>query len=134
MRSRPMSPYGNRIRLLWQRMREPVIECFPKARGPPRNIEAYMKRVNDAYSTDAYHSLSIEGYRVTPAHSERVRRGTWNPESDEGNREQRNAMVWCAAGGRRGPRTQHVVLWSSDIHSLLTRLPLPFRARVMALN
>jgi hypothetical protein len=34
---------------------------FPKAPGLPRNISAYMKRVEDAYVTDAYHSLSIEG-------------------------------------------------------------------------
>ena len=64
--ARETSPYVNRIRLLWQKMREPVIDRFPKAPGLPRNIEAYMKRVNDAYVTDAYHSLSIEGYRVTP--------------------------------------------------------------------
>ena len=56
-------------------MREPVIERFPNAPGLPRNIEAYMKRVNDAYVTDAYHSLSIEGYRVTPELIERVRSG-----------------------------------------------------------
>src|SRR6202790_5793751 len=88
--ARETSPYVNRLRLLWQKMREPVIERFPKAPGPPRNIDAYLKRVNDAYVTDAYHSLSIEGYRVTPAIIERVRSGTWNPEADEGNPEQRN--------------------------------------------
>ncbi len=93
IRARETSPYVNRLRLLWQKMREPVIERFPKAPGPPRNIEAYLKRVNDAYVTDAYHSLSIEGYRVTPALIERVRSGTWNPEADEGDREQRNAMA-----------------------------------------
>jgi hypothetical protein len=91
--ARETSPYTNRLRLLWQKMREPVIERFPKAPGPPRNSEAYLKRVNDAYVTDAYHSLSIEGYRVTPALIERVRSGTWNPEADEGDREQRNAMA-----------------------------------------
>ena len=91
--ARETSPYVNRLRLLWQKMREPVIERFPKAPGPPRNIDAYLKRVNDAYLTDAYHSLSIEGYRVTPALIERVRSGTWNPEADEGDREQRNAMA-----------------------------------------
>jgi hypothetical protein len=52
-----------------------------------------MKRVNDAYVTDAYHSLSIEGYRVTRDLIERVRSGTWNPESNEDDREQRNAMA-----------------------------------------
>jgi hypothetical protein len=91
--TRETSPYVNRIRLLWQKMREPVIERFPKAPGLPRNIDAYMKRVNDAYVTDAYHSLSIEGYRVTRDLIERVRSGTWNPESKEGDREQRNAMA-----------------------------------------
>src|SRR6266436_75325 len=91
--ARETSPHVNRLRLLWQKMREPVIERFPKAPGPPRNIDAYLKRVNDAYVTDAYHSLSIEGYRVTPALIERVRRGTWNPGTDEGDREQRNAMA-----------------------------------------
>src|SRR6202045_1819405 len=91
--ARETSPYINRLRLLWQKMREPVIERFPKAPGPPRNSEAYLKRVNDAYVTDAYHSLSIEGYRVTTDLIERVRSGTWNPEANQQDREQRNAMA-----------------------------------------
>jgi hypothetical protein len=93
IQARETSPYVNRIRLLWQKMRGPVIDRFPKAPGLPRNIEAYMKRVNDAYVTDAYHSLSIEGYRVTAELIERVRSGTWNPETNEGDREKRNAMA-----------------------------------------
>src|ERR1019366_5651898 len=91
--ARETSPYVNRLRLLWQKMREPVIERFPKAPGTPRKIEGYLKRANDAYVTDAYHSLSIEGYRVTPDLIERVRGGRWNPEADEGDRDQRNAMA-----------------------------------------
>lgn len=90
---RDASPYVNRIRLLWQRMREPVIECFPQAPGLPQDGKTYLRRVNDTYVTDAYHSLSIEGYRVTPELIERVRSGTWNPEQNEGDREQRNAMA-----------------------------------------
>ena len=80
LRTRETSPYVNRIRLLWQKMREPIIERFPKAPGTPRNIAAYLKRVNETYVTDAYHSLSIEGYRVTRELIERVRAGSWNPE------------------------------------------------------
>jgi fido (protein-threonine AMPylation protein) len=91
--SRESSPYVNRIRLLWQKMRGPVIERFPHAPGLARDGKAYMKRVNGAYVTDAYHSLSIEGYRVTPELIERVRSRTWNPEQNEGDREQRNAMA-----------------------------------------
>jgi len=91
--ARETSPYVNRIRLLWQKMREPIIDHFPKAPGLPKNISAYLKRVDDVYLTDAYHSLSIEGYRVTPALIERVRGGRWNPEANEEDREQRNAMA-----------------------------------------
>jgi fido (protein-threonine AMPylation protein) len=91
--SRQTSPYVNRIRLLWQKMREPVIARFPKAPGLPRNARAYMKSVDEAYVTDAYHSLSIEGYRVTPHLIERVSSGAWNPDGNQQDREQRNAMA-----------------------------------------
>ena len=91
--ARETSPYVNRIRLLWQKMREPVIGRFPGAPGLPRNIGAYMKRVGEAYVTDAYHSLSIEGYRVSTELIERVRGGKWNPEKNEEARQQRNAMA-----------------------------------------
>ncbi len=81
---RETSPYVNRIRLLWQKMREPVIDLFPKAPGLPRNVGAYVKHIDQAYVTDAYHSLSIEGYRITADLIERVRqrnamaaRGYW---------------------------------------------------------
>ena len=91
--ARETSPYVNRIRLLWQKMRDPVIDVFPKAPGLPHNAAAYMKGVEEAYVTDAYHSLSIEGYRVTLELIQRVRRGTWNPDANEQDREQRNAMA-----------------------------------------
>lgn len=91
--ARDTSPYVNRIRLLWHKMREPIIARFPQPPGVPRNISTYMKRVDDAYLTDAYHSLSIEGYRVTSDLIERVRSGGWNPEEHAEDREQRNAMA-----------------------------------------
>ena len=91
--TRETSPYVNRIRLLWDKMRQPIIERFPKPPGLARNARTYMRRVQEAYVTDAYHSLSIEGYRVTPELIERVRSGSWNPEANEQDREQTNAMA-----------------------------------------
>ena len=91
--AREASPYVNRIRLLWQKMREPVMTRFPKAPGLPRNVEAYMKGLEKAYVTDAYHSLSIEGYRVSTKLIERVRSGRWNPEANDRDRNERNAMA-----------------------------------------
>src|ERR1035437_4136187 len=90
---REISPYVNRIRLLWQQMRESIIGLFPKAPGLPSDVGAYMKSVADAYVTDAYHSLSIEGYRVTADLIESIRSGNWNPETNEKDREQKNAMA-----------------------------------------
>jgi len=91
--AREKSPYVTRIRLMWQQMRKTVMEIFPAAPGPVADINAYMKAVEDVYVTDAYHSLSIEGYRVSPALIERVRTGAWNPDDDESDREHRNALA-----------------------------------------
>jgi len=91
--SREQSPYVNRIRLMWQEMREQVIERFPVAPGLPKDAKAYLKHVEDVYVTDAYHSLSIEGYRVSPELIERVRSGSWNPDINESDIEHRNALA-----------------------------------------
>ncbi|MFG6687084.1 Fic family protein [Mariniflexile sp. HNIBRBA6329] len=90
---RDKSPYVNRIRLMWFTTREEVIKIFPKEPGLANDHENYMKAVEDMYVTDAYHSLSIERYRVTPGLIERVRSGAWNPEENEEDRKQRDAMA-----------------------------------------
>jgi len=90
---RDKSPYVNRVRLMWHTMREDVIKVFPKAPGITKDHNGYMKAVEDIYVTDAYHSLSIERYRVTPELIERVRSGTWDPEENEEDRKQRDAMA-----------------------------------------
>jgi hypothetical protein len=90
---REKSPYVTRVRLMWQQMRKTVIEIFPAAPGPVADINAYMEALKDVYVSDAYHSLSIEGYRVSPALIERVRTGDWNPDDDESDREHRDALA-----------------------------------------
>jgi fido (protein-threonine AMPylation protein) len=45
------------------------------------------------YVNDAYNSLSIEGYRVDTELINRVSRGDWNPETNEVDREDRNALA-----------------------------------------
>ena len=47
-------------------MRETVIKNFPKAPGRPKEKDAYLRIMDEIYQSDAYHSLSIEGYSVTP--------------------------------------------------------------------
>lgn len=93
LQAREPSPYVNRLRLMWEAMREQVIERFPSAPGLPEHPDAYMAHVEEIYVTDAYHSLSIEGYRVSPELIERVRSGNWDPDGDEADRLHRDALA-----------------------------------------
>lgn len=87
------SPYVNRMRLMWQQMRTPVLKHFPPPPGRVSDSNAYLKAMDEIYVTDAYHSLSIEGYRVTPELIDRVRIGEWDPDETEEDRRQRNALA-----------------------------------------
>lgn len=87
------SPHTHRIRLMWQKMREDIIETLPAPKPVANDIDAYLKSMDELYVTDAYHSLSIEGYQVSPDLIERVRTGEWNPKIDENDRNTRNAMA-----------------------------------------
>ena len=90
---RAVPPYVIRMRLSWQQMREMVLETFPKAPGIPKDTESYLKTVDEIYVEDAYHSLSIEGYRVSRELIERVRKRAWNPDGDSADRQQKDAMA-----------------------------------------
>ncbi|WP_293976693.1 Fic family protein [Sphingomonas sp.] len=89
---RDPSPASNRIRLMWQDMRQRVIDAFPP---PPRvnDVDAYLTRVEENYVNDAYNSLSIEGYKVSKELIERVRDGNWNPDANEADKRQRDALA-----------------------------------------
>lgn len=87
------SPYINRIQLMWEAMRQPVLDCFPKVLGLPKNMDRYLSHVQEIYVTDAYHSLSIEGYRVSRKLIDRVRQGIWNSDSNEKDRELKDALA-----------------------------------------
>jgi hypothetical protein len=91
--AREVSPYVNRMRLMWSRMREQIPAIFPLPPELPTNADVYLKNVDDIYANDAYNSLSIEGYRVSAELIERVRSGNWNPDQNEADRTSRNAMA-----------------------------------------
>src|SRR5258708_30397125 len=63
---RPTAPIVARIEMLWESMPGQALAVFPQPPGLPTDNEAYLRYVNEIYRTDAYHSLSIEGYSVTP--------------------------------------------------------------------
>lgn len=92
--SRPMmQPAAARLGVMWEHYRETVASIMPDAAGPPQDAEAYMADVDERYQTDAYHSLSIEGYRVSPHLISRVRTGVWNPAAVQSDASARDAMA-----------------------------------------
>lgn len=88
-----VSPIVARMQAMWRSMRDVVGENFPEAPGLPEDKDSYLESVEDIYKSDAYHSLSIEGYSVTPALIERVQQGSWDPGHHEEDRKNRDALA-----------------------------------------
>lgn len=91
--SKDASPYENRIKIMWSNFRKIIIDKFPAAPGVPKNIDTFISSVKEIYVTDAYHSLSIERYQVTPELIDRVRNGSWNVKDNDADSKQRDAMA-----------------------------------------
>lgn len=86
-----------RVRALWQTLRDDVENVFsdkpPSFNFNERTIEQIFDDIEELYVQDAYHSLSIEGYRVTPELIEKVRAGSWAPEAVVQDKEARDALA-----------------------------------------
>jgi len=91
--SRTAAPIVGRLEALWETFRGPVIKSFPVAPGVPKDQKAYLRVVDEVYQNDAYHSLSIEGYRVTRELIDRVRSGNWNAENHDVDQRNRDALA-----------------------------------------
>jgi len=90
---RAQSPYVLRMRLMWKEMRGAVLATFPAEPGPPKNTAKFMEDIEVIYGNDAYHSLSIEGYRVSDELILRVANGDWSPDAHATDSEAKNAMA-----------------------------------------
>lgn len=90
---RATSPHVNRLQMSWQAMRTQVVDHFPPAPGIVNNTALYLKDVEEHYVSDAYHSLSIEGYRVSEELIENVRTGAWRPEQSSNDRNHADALA-----------------------------------------
>ncbi len=86
-------PIVRRLRAMWEASRESVLEFFPEPPGLPNDANSYLEFVAAIYRSDAYHSLSIEGYRVSPDLLARVAAGDWNPDKNRQDRESRDALA-----------------------------------------
>ncbi len=88
-----VAPIVGRMQAMWESMKGKVLEVFPGPPGLPADKDAYLKFVEDIYGSDAYHSLSIEGYSVSPELIERVRAGNREPDKHDADRQSRDALA-----------------------------------------
>lgn len=91
-RKRAASPFVERLQTLWATARDGVLDEFTLDPSVGDAAKA-LSQIDDVYELDAYHSLSIEGYVVTPELIERVATGDWDPEQRESDRESSNALA-----------------------------------------
>lgn len=84
-RPEPATAHVQRLRLLWARLRGPAIAAFGAA--PLRSLDAagYLASIDESFTNDAYHSLSIEGYQVSRDLVERIRDGSADLDRDHRN-------------------------------------------------
>lgn len=90
---RSASPIVARLHTLWASARDTVLAELPNAPGLPGDRDAYLRRIDETYKLDAYHSLSIEGYQVTPELVQCVATGVWDPERQPSDRESASALA-----------------------------------------
>ncbi len=91
--SRPVSPHAGRIHAMWYAMRDEVGKIMPKPPGMKRSRKTEIELIQEKHKDDAYHSLSIEGYRVTAELIEMIESGEWDPENNESDRKQYDALA-----------------------------------------
>jgi len=103
------APIVSRLQALWALTRVVVLEAIPAGPGLPAQMESYLAHVDDIYKNDAYHSLSIVGFRVSPELIERVNSGQWNPKHNEVDWQNRDAL------GARG--YWQALLLATSVHS-----------------
>lgn len=93
LRDNDINPSVNRMRLLWQEMRESIISNFTTIGNKELDNKNYMDNIDDKYIADAYHSLSIEGYRVSSELLERVKSGKWDPQHNNIDHDLKNTLT-----------------------------------------
>lgn len=87
------SPLYNRIKVFWAQHREVVFASRPIEARVKLSIADYLARVEAIRVEDAYHSLSIERYRVTPELIRKVAEEKWDPTANSQDQRQIDAMV-----------------------------------------
>lgn len=91
------APSAMRVRQLWANFRGDIVAEFegvqPSSAFYKTDIETVLTKLDEIHVQDAYHSLSIEGYRVTTELIEKIRSGQWSPNSNDQDKANLNVLA-----------------------------------------
>ena len=90
--SREKNPYALRIKAKWGKWKK-IVENIPHIEPKFTDSSILEQEIKEKYIEDAYHSLSIEGYKVTKELIEKVIEGNWNPDDDGEDKDLKNALA-----------------------------------------
>jgi len=88
-----LSPYATRIHLLWEKMRGQLLAIGCPKPSLSLSQEEILGNMEANYVKDSYHSLSIEGYRVTEGLIDQVKSGRWDPKANWVDADRKNALA-----------------------------------------
>ncbi len=87
------SPYASRVEEMWHKYAAKIKELDSITESKNIDPKRLLLELEKKYTQDAYHSLSIEGYRVTAELIEKIRDGSWNPAENSEDSETRDALA-----------------------------------------
>ena len=87
------SPYASRVEELWQKYSTKINELSGDLESKNIDTKTLLLELDEKYTQDAYHSLSIEGYKVTTELIEKIKQGNWNPAQNEEDKETKDALA-----------------------------------------
>ena len=91
------SPAAARIEMAWQQMSKSLkatnLPKVTRSRFSDIEFAEIERSIKSHYTHDAYNSLSIENYHVSPELVERVARGEWDPQTSQEDKQSQDAMA-----------------------------------------
>ncbi len=93
--SRERNPYALRLQSMWEKYRAVIIsmKITIQEQKTLLSVEEIIAEMAEKYQTDAYHSLSIEGYKVSLDLIAKVASGVWDPAQNSEDKATRDALA-----------------------------------------
>lgn len=87
------SPYAARVEELWGKYARKINQLNGDIVKKHTDVKILLSELDEKYTQDAYHSLSIEGYKVTTELIEKIKYGKWDPVGNTEDKATREALA-----------------------------------------